>query len=62
MKTSVAQLTKINTENLSSLTTVVEERIAFGFASKPKISFSVAQLWNIQRNHKSAAIRRNRLF
>ena len=62
MKTSTTFLTEINTENLSSLTIVIEERIAFGFAAEPKVNFSVAQLWNIQRKHKSAAIRRTRSF
>lgn len=52
-KQSNSLFTQISTQQLEHLTTIVKETLVAGFnPSKSKI-FTVADLWNIQRQRKS---------
>ena len=48
----------ISKEELERLTTEVKECIAFECLNQKKV-FSSAELWNIQRQRKSASLKRN---
>jgi len=53
------QISKIEMENL---TTEVKETLAFGYNNTQVKTFSAAELWNIQRQHKSMSQRRRFVY
>ncbi|MEJ7586142.1 MAG: hypothetical protein WKI04_01145 [Ferruginibacter sp.] len=57
-KQSHTLFTKISKDTLSGLTREVKEKLATGFNLSAKKTFTVADLWNIQRQRKSMVQRR----
>jgi hypothetical protein len=57
-KQSNTLFTKFGKEALADLTREVKETIAFGLAKPYRKIFTVADLWNIQRQSKSSIQRR----
>lgn len=49
------QLSKTQVENL---TMEIKETLAIGYSHRTAKTFSAAELWNIQRQHKSSTQRR----
>lgn len=65
MKTQLTNLfASISKTEMADLTTEVKETLALGFDHKNKINktFSAAELWNIQRQHRSISQRRRFVY
>lgn len=57
-KQSYMLFATLSTEDMANLTNEVKETIAFGLAEPARKIFTIAELWNIQRNIKSKLQRR----
>ena len=58
-KSTSASFVKMSAQHLESLTTLVNETLATGIVLPATKTFTVAQLWNIQRQGKSRIQRRS---
>ena len=58
-KQASASFVKMSTQHLENLTTLVNETLATGIVPPTAKTFTVADLWNIQRQGKSRIPRRN---
>jgi hypothetical protein len=57
---STSLFTQLGKEELTALTTTVNEVVAFDCKNSNNKIFSAADLWNIQRQRRSFVQRRNR--
>ena len=57
-KQSTTLFANISRDQVISLTTTVSETLDFEYRSQPKIVFTAAELWNIQRRKKATSLRK----
>lgn len=63
MKTQLTNiLTPMSKTAIANLTTEVKETLARGFDEKNGKTFSAAELWNIQRQHRTTTQRRRFVY